>query len=376
MKIGINATILGDKPTGLGIYTINIINELVTQAYGEGHEVVIYTSHKKPFTNSKAEVREVSKYTSPKYGKLAGMFRFIWNQVMLPFYSTKDKVDIIYSTTHHGSFFGKDSQILTIHDTLPLIFPKQHKLQNYYFKYIIPLLLRKTKGLVTVSNSTKDDLVKNFNYSNSNIDIVYNSYNKDHFKYDVDEKYKNEYGRYFLFVGASYPHKNLDRALEALKELYENEDFKDVKILITGGRKDYTDIIIEKFQKYSFFENVVLLDYVPFNELPKLYSNAIALVYPSLYEGFGIPPIEAMACMCPTIVSNKSSLPEVCGDASLYINPEDKNDIYKAMKKMLVDKKLRGELIERGLLNCERFQWDKSASELLKLLNEKGGEAG
>jgi len=371
MRIGINATILGEKPTGLGIYTINIINELIKEAYNEGNEVVVYTSHIEPFIKSKATTRHVSKYTSTEYGKFAGLFRFLWNQTMLPFYFKKDKIDIMYSTTHHGSFFGMDSQILTIHDTLPLIFPEQHKLQNYYFKFVIPLLLKKTKGLVTVSNSTKNDLVKNFNYEHSNIDIVYNSYNKENFKRNSDSEYQRKYGRYFLFVGASYPHKNLKRTLEALNELYKDERFKDIKLLITGGKKDYINSITEKFENKPFLKNVIVLDYVPFADLPKLYSNAIALVYPSLYEGFGIPPIEAMACMCPTIVSETSSLPEVCGDAALFVNPEDSNEILEAMEKVLLDENLRTQLITRGLINCERFRWDKSASKLLEILHER-----
>ncbi|CAI9395045.1 D-inositol 3-phosphate glycosyltransferase [Bacillus sp. T2.9-1] len=370
MKIAINATILGEKPSGLGVYTINIIKEFVRLAKNE--EIIIYTSNPEILGDlDNVKVIKTSKYLMPEYGKIAGGLRFLWSQFIMPIRSKSEKVDVLYSTTHHGMFLSNIKQILTVHDLLPIIYPKQHKLQYYYFKYILPILLKKSYKLVTVSQNTKNDLNKEYDYEKSKIFVVYNSYDKEHFKSSSDNKFKEKYGEYVLFLGASYPHKNLIRTIKAFNSSIISD--KHLKLIVAGGRKDYKETVKQYFSNSEALKDVVFLDYIPYNDLPTLYSNASLFVYPSLYEGFGIPPVEAMACGCPTIVSNTSSLPEVCGSSSHYFNPENMEDISKSIEFVLTDSNVRKHLIESGYQNCERFSWKLSANEIYRII--KGDQA-
>lgn len=367
MKIGINATILDSKPSGLGIYTINIIKELA-QLLNEEDSIVVYTSEDKIFLEDKVEVVIVNKYVSPRYGKFGGAVRFLWNQFIFPLKVKRDKIDIIYSSTHHGSLFTKKSQFITIHDILAIIFPKQHILQNFYFKYLNPRLLTKMRGVVTVSNNTKNDLIREYQTNPSNIKVVYNSYDKNHFKEKKSLVFKEKYGDYFLFVGATYPHKNLPLAIDAFLGLQKTDENKN--LVIVGGKRGYRDDVINNYKDRGVsLRNIHFIDYVPYDDLPKLYSSAIALVYPSLYEGFGIPPIEAMACGCPVIASNASSIPEVCSDAALYIDPKSVDSLMEAMIEIQVPIQ-RNKQIQLGYKNIERFSWKKSAEDLLTFLKE------
>lgn len=371
MKIAINATILGKKPSGLGVYTTNIIKGIESSLSTED-QLLVYTSTPEHFEESKKiQIVKTPKYMSPEYGKIGGLTRFIWNQVVLPFRVKKDKVDIIYSTTHHGMFLSPIKQILTVHDLLPIIFPGQHKLQYYYFKYILPLLLKKSSRLVTVSSNTKEDILKSYKFNKSKIDVVYNSFEKTHFKNSTSSKYKDMLGEYILFLGASYPHKNLIRTIKAFNKIKTKHP--DLNLVVAGGRADYKDQVMEHFKNDNEALNrVVFLDYIPYSDLPILYSNATLFIYPSLYEGFGIPPIEAMACGCPTIVSNTSSLPEVCNNASIYFNPEDINEISSTIINVLKDNQIQEDLIQKGYENCNRFSWDMSASKVYTLIKGDG----
>ncbi|TGA99822.1 glycosyltransferase family 1 protein [Sporolactobacillus shoreae] len=372
--IGINATILDDKPTGLGIYTINIINEL-SKVLESTDKIIVYTSTPEYFTDEKIVTKKVTNLVKPKYGKKAGLIRFLWLQFIFPLLVTKDHCDIIYSTTHHGNLFITRKQILTIHDLLAIKFPKQYKLQNLYFKYVIPHLLKKSPFLFTVSDNTKLDIVNYFNYPSDNISVIYNSYNKEHFKLINGQWFKKKYGNYLLFLGASFPHKNVKNAIKAFIDVVSGDNNLNVKLIIVNRKNDYLESVKRFFKANSYFENrVEFVDYVAYNELPEMYSNAVALLYPSLYEGFGIPPLEAMACGCPVIVSNNSSLPEVCGDSALYIDPNDIGSISYGIRKMLLDDDMRENLKNKGLIQANKFSWEYSAKKLYKELELKTSE--
>ncbi|RXS89208.1 glycosyltransferase family 1 protein [Geobacillus sp. PK12] len=367
MKIAINATILDDRPTGLGVFTINIIQNLSKLIDSKKDEIIVYTSNPSFFREYPVTIKKVNSMIQPKRGKLGGVIRFLWSQFIFPLRLKADRIDILYSTTHHGTFFTKKKQILTIHDLLPLKFPKQHKLQYYYFKYVLPLLLKKASKIITVSENTKKDIYQHYNYPLNKIHIVPNSYNKEHFCVSKETIYKEKYGDYILFVGASYPHKNLIKAIEAF--FLVKDKLPSCKLVITGGREEYREKIKERFKDFKDFNKIVVfINYVQYKDLPTLYSNALALLYPSLYEGFGIPPIEAMACGCPVIVSNTSSLPEVCGEAAYYINPEDVIDIAKGIETVLKNENLRKQLSVKGLERVKKYSWEESAKKLLDCL--------
>jgi glycosyltransferase involved in cell wall biosynthesis len=364
MRIAINATILDNKPTGLGTFTIHIIKE-ISKLINDKNSVIVYTSSPTLFDGYPVTVKKVSTVVQPQK-KFGGLMRFLWSQFIFPLRLKKDKIDILYSTTHHGLIINFTKQIITIHDILPLKYPYQYKLQYYYFKFILPMLAKRSKKIITVSNNTKKDLVSYYHISDKMIDVIYNSFDKEHFSNVSSNEYKEKFGDYLLFVGASYPHKNLERAIKGF--ISSGIDSK-YKLIVVGGRENYKNWVKQQFSKQQL-KNVYFIDYVNYEKLPILYSNAKALIYPSLYEGFGIPPLEAMASGCPVIASNTSSIPEVCQDAAFYFNPEDISEISNAIRTVLNNDNLKEELIQKGFKRVNQFSWRESAKKLLEIILE------
>ncbi len=372
MNIIINATILDEKPSGLGIYTQNIIKEL-SKMLGAGHQLIVYTSYDVPFDGLRVIVRKVSKYVQPKYGKWGGVVRFIWTQVIYPLRLIKDKADIVYNTTHHAIFLTRVPQIMTIHDLLPIKFSKRHITQHYYFKYVLKFFLHKCLHVFTVSENSKKDIHNFYHVDEEKINVIYNGYNEQIFqpvqgKSQLKEKLS---GSYMLMLGASYSHKNVKRVIEAFAKVKHEIN---CDLVISGGRNQYIESLKECVKNRGLGIRVHFIDYVPFSDLPELYSRAKIFLFPSLYEGFGIPVIEAMACGCPVLTSNVSSLPEVCGNAAYYVDPYSVDNIAAGMTKLLEDVSLRQELIQKGFERIKMFSWEKSAKQILDIIRKIDNE--
>jgi len=365
MKIAVNATILDDKPTGLGIYTIDIVRE-ISKHIKPDDKLIVFTSHPEVFKGYNLKIERVSKWVQPKYGKRAAVLRFFWSQIVFPLRLLRNNVDLVYNTIHQGVFFTYRLQIITIHDLLCIKFPKQYKFQYCYFKFILPHLLKKCVAIIANSKNTKADISNYYNILPEKIHVVYCSYNEENFKPISPGRITPEYGlnNYLLIVGASFSHKNIDRVLEAYSRV-EHKINHD--LVIIGGRKNYIDFLKKRAKALGIDKDTIFLGYVSLSNLSTLYSKASALIFPSLYEGFGIPPLEAMACGCPVVVSNTSSLPEVCGNAAYYINPYSVDRIADSIYKLVADEELRKSLIEKGLERVKMFSWEKTAKETLKI---------
>jgi len=382
MKIAVNASILDDKPSGLGIYTINVVSRLARIASNEGDELVIYTSYPEALggagENADLTIRKIPALVQPKYGKKAAFIRFVWNWAIFPRVSRN--LDIVYSTTHHGLYNSCSRQVITVHDILSIMFPHQHPYQKWYFTYILPRILKKSAAIITVSNNTRQDIHDYYKVALEKIYVVYNGI--DHhsrFKRMQDDRAMKElirkYGlrKYLLIVGASYPHKNISKALQAFSKV--NCIVPELELVVLGGRKEYIKTL--KYEAKNLgLQRVRFLDYIPAEELPTFYSGATALIYPSLYEGFGLPPLEAMACGCPVIVSNTSSLPEVCGDAAYYIDPYSTESIAEAICRLSRDENLRNYLRQKGLERARLFTWEKTARGVYEVLKAVYRERG
>jgi glycosyltransferase involved in cell wall biosynthesis len=373
MKLAINAGILDDRLSGLGVYTINVISSLASLM---DVDISIYTAKPEALSViNDANVHLIPSIVQPKYGKVAGLARFIWNQFVFPFLVAKR--DLIYCTTHHGILWGCGRQVITVHDLLPVKFPDQYRLQTAYYKYLLPILIKRAAAVITISENTKRDLHEQYGLAREKVHVVYNGLDHDRFfvpAVDVVARFKKKYslGNYLLIVGASFPHKNVGAALRAFHQAQTR--LPNTELVITGGRKEYTDEL-KRVVKDLDVKRVQFLEYVPTVELPALYAGATALVYPSLYEGFGFPPLEAMACGCPVIVSNTSSLPEVCGGAVYYFDPRNNEEMANVMVAIVSDIGLQMRLKGRGLLRAKSFSWDKTALGIYDILTEVAGEA-
>ena len=228
--------------------------------------------------------------------------------------------------------------------------------------------IRHADAIIAVSETTKRDVVRHLGVPEDRVFVVYEGI--DHALYrPVEDRLLDE--PYVLYVGSEHPRKNLRTLLAAFAELKRERDFRDLKLVKVGrpgGReacfREQTEAVVREL---ALDRDVVFTDYVPEDDLPVWYSGAVCLVLPSLYEGFGFPPLEAMACGCPAIVSNAGSLPEVAGDAALVVDPRDRLALAEAMRTLLLDATTRDELAERGLAHAANFSWERAAHETVRV---------
>ena len=371
LSIGVNGSMLDEQPSGVGVYSFNVINNLSHLYWKHTSQKITVFTPTRSLLNKNLKIVKLPVFLqSSKYGKFAAASRFFWNTFYYPFQARR--FDLLISPTTHGSFLS-GNQIITIHDLLSLRYNNISPHQRIYFKYLLPYLVSKAKLIIAVSETTKKDIIHFLKCPEEKIRVIYNVY--DHKRYFMIKENTSlifkEYGfsNYLLAVGPTYSHKNFETLLEAYNELSDTVK-EQYPLVIAGGKKKYEDHLKQYVKKLGLEKNVHFLGYVPIHLMPSLYREAFALIFPSLYEGFGIPLLEAMACGCPVLTSNTSSMPEVCGDAVIYFDPLDKYAITASIEKIITDNDFRGELKKKGLIQCAKFSWQQTA-ESLKIIIEK-----
>ncbi|MFM9908503.1 MAG: glycosyltransferase family 4 protein [Chitinophagaceae bacterium] len=370
-SIGMNGSMLDDQPTGVGVYSYNLFNHLCSLYSESGQTLTVFTPTRKLLHPNLRIIKISGFLRSSKYGKIAAATRFFWNTFLYRFKA--GKFDIMLSPTSHGSFLLKN-QIITIHDLLSLRYKNISAHQRFYFKYLLPLLISRARVIVAVSESTKRDIIDLCGCPADKVIVVYNGYDPLQYYYnDVKSNaMEKDYGvsDYFLAVGPTYPHKNFEFLLNAYSKLPEAIT-KEHPLVIAGGMKKYVEDLKKRIIELELEDRVHFLGYVPAQQMGNLYREAFALVFPSLYEGFGFPLLEAMACGCPVMLSNTSSMPEVCGDAAIYFDPTDNNSIQNAFEKIISDKELRKILIDKGLARAREFSWHKTAKSIKAIIDKQ-----
>jgi len=285
---------------------------------------------------------------------------YLWEQVDLFLYLKRLGTPILLNLANTAPFIYSN-QIIVIHDLAFLRYPEWFSKKFYlFYRILVPRLAKKARKIITVSNFSKKEIINLLGIYSKKVDVVYNGITE---KFFWDPSIKKE--NFILAVSSLNPRKNFKNLVLAFKKL----KLKKYKLLIVGSKnKIFSNIEIQKL--LMEIPNVEFTDYVSDEELIHLYQKAKLFVYPSFYEGFGLPPLEAMACGTPVIVSNVASLPEVCGDAAYYINPYSVNDIARGIYTVLSDEKLQRELIIKGLERVKLFSWEKSARKLIKIIEE------
>ena len=268
----------------------------------------------------------------------------------------------------------KQKYIITIHDLTLFITPKESKSgRPTFYKLFYPRTLRTADKIIADSNSTKRDLINYFNVPEEKIRVIllaadekFKALNNEKIN-EVKQKYNLKYP-FILYVGGLAFHKNIPTLIKAFYKIKKDE--KKQKLVIAGGKGWKYKEIFETIDKLNLQNDVIFTGYVLDVDLPALYNAADLFVYPSLYEGFGLPPLESMACGTPVITSNTSSLPEVVGDAGIMIDPHDVDGLADAMHKVLSNEGLRDDMIKRGLERAKMFSWERCARETLEVYEE------
>ena len=295
----------------------------------------------------------------------------------------RGKAEIVHLPNQHlGRYinFLNKKCVVTIHDMIRFFDMKGHYppfIHKPNLRDRIGLELdyrgvRRAEKIIAISKHTKNDLVKHLKVPEEKIDVVYQGINHKLFKPTHNPTPIKE--PYILYVGSEQPRKNLSTLLKAFYKLKQGDrrfnDLKLVKVGNPGKMSSFRKNTLKIIDALNLDKDVVFAGFIPRKELPNYYSNAECLVLPSLYEGFGRPVVEAMACGCPVITSNTSSLPEVVGDAGLMVDPRDVNALENAMKEFLTNEELRRNMVRKGLKRASSFSWEKTAKKTSEVYKE------
>ena len=306
----------------------------------------------------------------------------LWTQWRLPLdlYTHRPRPDVFFSPTHYAPRFSPIPTVVSVMDMSFLRFPELfNKSDLYQLQSWTKYSVQNAARVLTISNSSKDDIIKAYNISAEKVVTIYPGIKeittlepRIYGMNQLQDKYHLS-GNFILFVGTLQPRKNISRLIEAFARIKNHEqtkDNKDLKLVIIGKKGWLYEDILAAPQKHGVENSVKFLENVTDDELTMFYKNALCYVLPSLYEGFGLPVLEAMKQGCPVITSNVSSLPEAGGDAALYVDPEDVEDITQKITQVITDKNLREELVAKGKKQVAKFSWDKAARETLEVLQQ------
>jgi glycosyltransferase involved in cell wall biosynthesis len=302
---------------------------------------------------------------------------YLWFNWRIPGILKKYKADVFVSPDGNLSLHTKIPQLAVIHDINFVHRPKDlPRVVAKYYNYFFPRFARIAKKVVTVSTFSKNDIALNFDISADKIEVVYNGCNSE-FLPITEEKVaatRSDYSSgepYFLFIGALHPRKNVEGLLRAF-DLFRLKTRNKEKLLIVGGQMFKTSSISETLNQMQFKDEVIFTGRLPTTDLKKVLGGALALTFVPFFEGFGIPVLEAFSAGIPVICSDTTSLPEVGGDAVLYVNPEKDEEIAEAMRQISHDDNLRSTLIEKGNRQLTKFSWDDSAEKLWEIIEQTG----
>jgi len=373
MKIFLNGLSLLSPHTGIGRYTKSLAFELkreksieLTLFYGFGVDQKIRESHHRQISSLKEFVK---KYTPESAAR--AFERWILSRSFKR-YESQIKPDI-YHEPNYLLFPSRTPSVITVHDISFIRHPETHPrarivVMNRYFK---ESLLR-AAALITDSNFTARELISVFPEVSDKVHTVYLGVNQQYSPVSLSqksmtcEKYGIESGKYILTVGTLEPRKNLNLLFQAYQEL--PEDYKNrYKLFVVGMKGWKTESISLEMKTLIQNGSLILPGFIDENDMPAIYSAASCFVYPSLYEGFGLPSLEAMACGTPVIVSNASSLPEVTGRAAVLVAPDNKTQLASALFNFLNDRNMAEKYSAMGIKQAKNFTWKKCAEETVKI---------
>lgn len=367
MKIGFDARAINlYNGTGIGTYTQNILKHILNLDKENFYHIYWWGENYSNFSKDNSKIILTSKRR-----------KHFYEEYYFPYNLSKENVDL-YHVPQNGMGLSKNTsckKVVTVHDLIPYTMPETVG-KGYLKKFLknMPQLIYDADAIITVSEYSKKDILRFFPIDEKKIfvthlaaDEKYKPLNKDKCNYILKNYYDIDYP-FILYIGGFSPRKNIKSLLISFSKIYKKLD-KDYKIVIVGANKNGSKILIDMAKKLNIESKVVFTGFVPENHLPILYNSCETFVYPSLYEGFGLPPLEAMCCGAPIITSNITSIPEVVGDGGLLIDPNDINEFSNALEKTLLDISFRYELQKKALKRSSLYSWENTARNTLKVYN-------
>ena len=355
-RIGLNGLLIHEYPTGLSRYSYELIRRIMSHL--RGRSIAYSASPELSMEFPESTTGAVPPFRYPANFR-SNSIRLSWEQVGLRYACFKDKLDLLYSPIAEGILFPRLPQIITIHDLLPFHYPSLLPRWVPYYEYFLPSIIKGSTAVVCVSEFTRQEVLDRYSsIPDEKLIVIHGGVDLERFRPCstgvIEKKYKLK--DYLLCVGEVRPYKNLESVLRALALCPDGP-----QLAISGKIFGEHKTKLENLASSLKIENrVVWLGYVPDDLLPNLYSEAMAFIFPSLYEGFGLPIIEAMACGCPTLSSNRCSLPEIGGEACHFFNPTDISEMAESIRKVCEDSEFRHTLGKRGPDHAKKFNWDSS----------------
>jgi glycosyltransferase involved in cell wall biosynthesis len=369
MRIGIDARKLHDF--GIGTYVQNLLRELAR--LDDDAEYVVLC---KPV--DVAWLAELGPRVRPMPTRADNYS--IREQIEVPWRLWRAGVDLFHSPHYVLPVFVTCPAVVTIHDCIHLMFPQYlpNKLALLYARFFMWWATRRARRVLTVSEASKRDILRFCRVPADRVTVIPNAID-DRFRVappeDEVERIRERFQLhepFVLYVGNVKPHKNLERLIQAVHHLHEN-GYDELKLLVIGSDISKYATLRRAIHAYNLHRYVRFLGFVPDRTLNILYRLTSVFAFPSLYEGFGLPPLEAMACGAPVVTSNTSSLPEVVGDAAVLVDPTDSRAIAEGLAHVLADPNLRADLRRRGVARAQAFSWAEGARAVRRIYDTASG---
>lgn len=359
MRIGYDGTPLLGPRSGVGYYTSRLLAAMLS--LNPEWEVLLYSN--RPLAPLEAELAQ----SVPMISRLPSK-RLVWMQCLLPFLIRRTRPQLCHFPNAMAPLWQPQPFVLTIHDASLFLFRDYHpRTRLLSIRLTLPLLARRAAAIICVSHHAREELSRILHLDPAKVHVVYEAAPAEfepvtapHCLEALRRKYRLP-GQFLLHVGTLEPRKNLKRLVRALDQIRRRGC--DIKLVLVGTRGWHLDGFDAEIERLCLEDAVLFTGYVPTEDLPGLFSLATLFVFPSLYEGFGLPPIEAMACGAPVLTSDRGSLPEICGDAAHLVDPEDEQALADGIFDLLSDPEARAELSRRGLARAQAFSWKRAARE-------------
>jgi glycosyltransferase involved in cell wall biosynthesis len=295
--------------------------------------------------------------------------RLVWHQTALPRAIRTNGIDVFYSPVTEGMVAPPVPQVVTVHDLLPLRFPDVYPRLRYYWRHVVPRILEASTAIIVDSQATAADLRDRFPSATAPISVVPLWHARDVFfprgTGDVEAvRRRHDLGRYLLAVGETRPYKNIRRLIEAFSMIAD----RDVTLVVVGRISPRDPGVVDLPVRLGIGPRVRFLSGIRDEELAPLYSGCEAFVFPSLYEGFGLPPLEAMACGAPVIASSSTAIPEVCGPAAVYFDPTSAREMASAIGFVLAEAEERARLVDAGRRRAATFDRERAIGQIREVV--------
>lgn len=387
----VNLAFVGKKPTGLATYAINLVPKLDLSQL-----TLLVSASFLPRLQSASLSTQRPREPEPEYspelgngrvlatgpdyyevpanltyeqGKLGHFRRMTWTQFSLPRICNQLQAQLLFSPVPEIPLGLSCPAVVMVHDVIPLRFPSLTSPLTHYFRYYVPQVLKQARHVLCNSQATAQDIVDFYHVPAERITPIALAHDASHFRLPDSSVPQSSISDrpYFVYVGRHDPYKNLHRLINAFAALPS----ADYDLWIAGSADPrFTPSLQARAAELGLVDRVKFLDYVAYDQLPILLNQALAMVYPSLWEGFGFPVLEAMACGTAVITSDLSSLPEVVGDAALLVNPYSEAEITAAMSQVIADEQARSQLQSAGLKRAQQFSWAKTGEATTAVLQQ------